>query len=199
MTDSLGRIQRGERLSAATEFKTGEHWRKPQEFRDRKWLEENYVTTGRSLQHIAEQFGVTDSAIYFWLKKHGVSRNSHARVSKRRGRFGKDNPMYGRTGILNPNWKGGLTPSRQAIYASAEWKRLTRIVRKRDQWCVRCKSAEHLEYHHIIPFRVAPLLALEVSNVCRLCVKCHRGMYGRETRYAAKLQRLIAGKEIPVR
>jgi hypothetical protein len=53
----------GERRSIATEFKPGQHWRKPQAFRDAAWLTREYVELQRSTGDIAKQFGVGDSAI----------------------------------------------------------------------------------------------------------------------------------------
>jgi transposase-like protein len=117
------------------QFKKGHHWRQAQPFRDKAWLTREYAQLGRSTGDIAAQFGVTDAAVLFWLRKHGIPRRSisQARKLKRWGAVGADNPMWNRKGELNPNWKGGVTPERQAFYASAEWKRVCRVVWKRDK------------------------------------------------------------------
>ena len=102
------------------QFLPGTNWREPQPFREKSWLEHEYVERGRSTGDIAAQFGVTDAAIIHWLKKHGIPRRSvsEARKLKRWGAVGADNPMWNRRGELNPNWKGGVTPERQAFYQS---------------------------------------------------------------------------------
>ena len=65
------------------QFLPGTHWRKEQPFRDRAWLLREYVEHGRSTGDIARQFGVTDAAVLFWLRKHGIPRRD---VSAARGR-----------------------------------------------------------------------------------------------------------------
>lgn len=61
------------------------------------------------------QFGVTEGAIFYWLSRCGIARRtvSQARSIKKWGLYGKSNPMYGRIGNANPNWRGGVTPERQ--------------------------------------------------------------------------------------
>lgn len=183
------------------QFQPGQHWRPHQAFRDADWLRHEYLVVGRSAGDIARSFGVGDTAIHFWLKRHKIPTRSvsQARRLKHWGVEGERNPMFGRRGSANPNWQGGLSPLRQAFYASHEWLRVKRQVRKRDSACLFCGDAGRFHYHHIIPFSKAPLLALFVDNVCRLCVGCHRGIQRREMRFAKRLQRIVASKEEPVR
>lgn len=198
-----GRYVKGVSYSPATQFRKGQHWRTPQAFRDRAWLTEQYVDKKRSCSDIAADFGVTDSAITFWMDRHNIPRRSVSearKCAKLPDVSGPRNPMYGRTGASNPRWRGGLTPLRQQMYTSLDWKRLKRIVFKRDGGkCVLCASADDLEYHHIIPFSKAPLLALEPDNVTLVCGGCHKKMAGKEGRWKKKLFALIAGKDKPVR
>jgi transposase-like protein len=176
-------------------FVKGQHWRKPQPFWKREWLDREYTEKRRSAGDIARQFGVTENAILFWLSKLGVPRRtmSEIRQSKRWGATGEKNPMHGRTGRLNPNWKGGLTPARQAVYASSEWKRLARDVRRRDKVCRLCESGESTEVHHIDPFSQSPLLVLDIGNVILLCAKCHRKITHREQAWKKRLFALLGG------
>jgi hypothetical protein len=180
-----GRFRKGERRSPATEFKPGEHWREPQPFWSESWLRAEYAEKGRSAGEIAREFGTTDAAILFWLRKHGIPRRSisEARARKHWGASGEDNPMWGKRGPDNPNWRGGGTPERQAFYSSSEWRKATRDVWKRDRaTCQRCaakapkRSTFHI--HHIIPFAVAETRC-EVANLVLLCGACHRWVHSR--------------------
>jgi hypothetical protein len=182
---------------ADTRFKKGQHWRPRKPYWDRGWLSAEYVGKQRSASDIAAAFGITENAILFWLAKHEIPTRSVSEVRKIKhwGSAGSANPMYGKTGSANPHWKGGYTPLRQQFYASAEWKHVCREVRRRDPECILCGGPGPYEYHHIIPFSLAPLLALYAPNVCRVCKPCHNKMKCKEMRYAKRLQNLIAGKE----
>jgi hypothetical protein len=179
--------------NAKGQFQKGEHWRSRKPYWDREWLRIEYEDKKRSAEEIAAQFKVTGSAILFWLGKHKiVCRNvSQARAIKHWGQSGEKNPMFGKRGVLNPNWNGGLTPYRQSIYARTEWKKLSRDVRKRDKDCRLCGSAEKTEIHHIDPFSQSPLLVLDIGNVILLCRKCHRKLRGKEKQWKRRLLKLI--------
>jgi len=179
MKNNDGRFKKGERRSPKTEFKPGEHWRPVQSFREKTWLEQEYVIKQRSTGEIAAEFGVTDAAVIFWLRKHGIPRRTvaQARKIKRWGASGEKNPMYGRNGDKNPNWQGGLTPERQAVYSSPEWASAVRVVWKRDnRTCQGCdKRYDHsipFHIHHIVSFQVRELQT-EPSNLVLLCIDCH--------------------------
>lgn len=169
------------------QFKKGMHWRPAQVFRQKRWLHRNYVVLGRSTGDIALQFGVKDAAILFWLKRHGIPRRSmsQARALKRWGVSGPDNPMWNRRGELNPSWRGGVTPQRQAFYASSEWRRACSFVWKRDNAkCQRCCADRRtspdlpMHIHHIVGFADADLRA-DPSNLVLLCEVCHRFVHSR--------------------
>lgn len=177
----------GERRSIATEFKPGQHWRKPQAFRDAAWLTREYVELQRSTGDIAKQFGVGDSAIQFWLKKHGITRRNvaQARAIKHWGVSGPLNPMFGKRGAEAPSWRGGHTPERQAFHGSAEWKEASLAVWRRDNGtCQRCEAvANHrpelkFDVHHIVGFEVTALRAA-IDNLVLLCRPCHRWVHSK--------------------
>jgi hypothetical protein len=174
-------------------FAKGTHWRTRKPFWDRDWMLAEYSEKKRTCGEIAAEFGVSDNAVCFWLKKHGIEARSVAetRSIKHWGAEGAKNPMHGKTGILNPNWKGGLTPARQAVYSRSEWKALAMEVRKRDKACRLCGSGVQTEIHHIDPFSQSPLLVLDIGNVILLCAKCHRKLLGKEKRWKRKLFKLI--------
>jgi len=173
---SDGRFKKGERRSPATEFKPGQHWRKPQAFREREWLQREYVEKGRSTGEIAAEFGVRDASIIFWLKRHGIPRRtvSQARALKHWGLSREANGMYGRTGPDNANWKGGITPERQAAYSSLQWADAVDTVWERDGGkCQRCGAMPKRPHiHHIIKFEVEET-RFDPANLVTLCPKCH--------------------------
>jgi 5-methylcytosine-specific restriction endonuclease McrA len=167
-------------------FVKGEHWRKPQLFRNKEWLEEHYVHRLLSAGDIAKMFSVTDSAVLFWMRKHGIKRRSvsESRKLKHWGCSGSDNPMWNRRGELNPRWLGGVTPERQAFYIGKDWKRACREVWKRDgAKCRRC--GEELgncdipgHIHHIVSFADKTLRA-DVNNLILLCEVCHHFVHSK--------------------
>lgn len=175
------------------QFKKGQHWRSSKPFWSREWLDNEYTKKGRSSADIAAQFGVRPVSILFWIKKHGIKTRSvsEARKQKHWGATGASNPMYGRRGVLNPNWKGGRTPWRQEIYAQSSWKKFARAVRKRDKSCRLCGCDEKTEIHHIDPFSEAPLLVMDMGNAILLCQPCHRKMRGKEQRWKKRLLKLL--------
>lgn len=175
-------------------FLKGTHWRPRRPYWDREWLRVEYEEKKRSAAEIGADFGVGDTAIQFWLKKHGIATRTTAEVRavKHWGSIGDSNPMFGRRGIDNPNWRGGLTPYRQQLYQRSEWRSVARKVRRRDKVCCLCQSAKETEIHHIDPFWDAPLLALEETNLILLCAECHKRMRGREKWWRKRLTALVS-------
>lgn len=184
MPDALGR------------FLKGEHWRPYQSFRDRDWLQCEYVEKGRTQADIAAQFGVTENAIWFWIKRHGIKTRSMSeiRATKHWGLRGKQNGMYDKRGVLSPNWKGGLTPARQRIYSSTKWKEFAQRVYCRDSVCRLCGGRKNREIHHIRPFAEAPLLVMDIGNVILLCRACHDKVQPKERWWRKRLYHLIGEK-----
>jgi len=182
--DRKGRIQKGERLSPATEFKKGSHWRERKPHWDKEWLVREYVTNQRSTGEIAEQINTTDGNVIYWLRKHNIPRRSikEARAVKHWGADGDKNPMFGKRGSEVPSWKGGCTPERQQFYASQEWIQASALVWKRDNYaCQRCAviaSDAKMHIHHIVSFASEELRS-ELTNLILLCVKCHRWVHSK--------------------
>jgi predicted restriction endonuclease len=165
---------------------------------DRAWLETEYTEKHRSTGDIAAEVHLTDNAVLFWLNKHGIARRSisEARAVKKWGHdlSGEHNPMHGRRGVLNPNWRGGLTPARQAIYSKSEMRQAIQDVYRRDKRCRLCDATEPLEVHHIDPFSQSPLLVMDIGNMIVLCKKCHRKIRGKEQSWKRRLFKLISQK-----
>ena len=152
---------------------------KSKPYQQEDWLRNAYVTQGKSTGDIASEFGVTEENILFFLRRYGIDRRtvSEARAIKHWGSSGERNPMYGKRGAEVPNWKGGITPERNAFYSSVEWKRVARAVRARDRWtCQRCGKGNlgrrNLHLHHLISFAVESERA-NPDNLITLCKSCH--------------------------
>jgi 5-methylcytosine-specific restriction endonuclease McrA len=169
------------------QFGKGDHWREPQAFREKEWLVANYINAQRSTGEIAAEFGTTDAAILFWLRRHEIPRRTvaQARAIKHWGQEGEDNPMWNKRGELNPRWLGGVTPERQDFYTSRAWKDACRTVWGRDKGiCQRCgiKHKEALDIpfhiHHIVSFADKDLRA-EPGNLVLLCEVCHWFVHSR--------------------
>jgi len=96
--------------------------------------------------------------------------------------FKKENgpPMKGKRGAQTTNWKGGITPERQAFYATDEWREAVKKVWTRaNAKCERCgahhntaKARGTFHIHHIESFMVRELRAV-VSNLALMCKRCH--------------------------
>jgi 5-methylcytosine-specific restriction endonuclease McrA len=88
--------------------------------------------------------------------------------------------LKGKRGADTPNWKGGVTPERNAVYGSLEWKAAIKIVWARDNAvCQRCGKHHNttsnrgtFDVHHIVSFAVVELRC-EPSNLVLLCEHCH--------------------------
>jgi hypothetical protein len=163
---------------------------------NKEWLLAEYVTKRRSSGDIATELNVTDNAVWFWLKKHGIKcrTTSEARSAKHWGSFGDKNPMCGKFGVLNPNWKGGLTPLRQRVYSTSEYRKVLLKVVSRDKKCRLCGSTEKMQVHHIQPFSQAPLFLMDYGNMIVLCAKCHQKMRGKEDLWKKLLFDILSQK-----
>lgn len=197
MRDKKGRFIKGCRFSPDTEFKKGEHWRPPKPFWNREWLQTEYIEKEKSASEIAEPFNITSGAIVYWLDKHDIqTRNEkEQRKVKKWGASGPANGMWGRFGEESPNYKGGISPERQGFYSSQEWKKVHKIVWKRDdsecQLCGASYNKENIPFHvhHIVSFAVRELRS-EESNLVLLCEKCHHWVHSRKNKNEEYIQEI---------
>lgn len=128
--------------------------------KNKDWLHEQYEVLHRSAPEIAAQCHVHTTTIIRHLERCGISRRD-ASASKI-GRF---------SGNRNPAWKGGIAKWGYA----PEWKRIARIVRKRDNYaCQECnalspKQSKYLHVHHIDGDKTNN----DLINLVTVCAKCH--------------------------
>lgn len=188
MVDSKGRIQKGEHLSQATEFKKGQHWRSKKPHWNKSVLEQDYVIEKMSASVIAEKYGVTEANILYFLRKHGIPRRTHreARMLNRVGMVGKDNPMFGKREHLSGRWKGGKSPDRQKWYGRVEWREVRRQVEERDKGvCQICgfgkKGKRSIFIHHILSWKDYPAFRFTLTNLVTVCRKCHTLSHAKHT------------------
>lgn len=76
------------------------------------------------------------------------------------------------------NWRGGITPERQKLFSSKEYKQWRASVFERDNYtCVMCgdESGGNLEADHVFPFAMFPKHRFDTDNGRTLCTKCHKG------------------------
>ena len=191
MRNKKGQFIKGQRASRKTEFKKGQHWRKRKPFWDKEWLRYEYEERQQPVEEIAKQFNVTENAIYFWIKKHGIKTRSMSEIrrDKHWGSKGSANRMYGKRGSQNPNWKGGITAERQAFYQTPDWAKAVKAVWRRDKGiCQRCGlKAEGLyrgvrfHIHHVAPFEIREKRA-DKNNLVLLCISCHRWVHSKKNK-----------------
>lgn len=84
--------------------------------------------------------------------------------------------LKNKMGVLNPAWKGGITPIHAKIRNSTKYADWRIAVFQRDNYtCQECGSkGVYLNADHIKPFAYYPELRLAIDNGRTLCVPCHR-------------------------
>jgi hypothetical protein len=178
----------------------------------KEWLAEHYIDKKMDCVQIGKLVNRDPKSVWNWLKDFGIPtrpRGDAARLPKGRpagfthsqetkdkiraiaiadGRVPYDPKvgpyMRGKSGKDHPQWKGGITPERQAVYSSPEWVEAVKAVWKRaDAKCERCGKHHNttetrgtFHIHHIVSFAVRELRT-EVSNLILLCKKCHRWVH----------------------
>jgi len=99
-----------------------------------------------------------------------------------------DHVLKGRKGKDHPSWKGGVTPLRNAFYASDEWRAACVVVWQRDDAiCQNCgldhrtidRRVRRFHVHHINSFAAFADLRADPENLVLLCDVCHRWVHSR--------------------
>lgn len=158
----------------------------------RKWLITAGIEIRKRGNNPAVQFKKGERSAFAGRKLSSEARAKIGAATRARPNFGfMQNGVHYLSGAppeANPNWKGGLTPERQAFYRSPEWKLACRIVWHRaDGCCERCsadyreadRSTTRFHVHHIISFQVREFRAAP-SNLALLCPACHFFVHGKQ-------------------
>lgn len=150
-----------------------------------EWLRREYAENQRSAANIAQECGVTENNVFFFLKKFGIPRRDMTTIRgmKHWGAEGEDNPMYGKRGPENPHYIDGSSPERQRTYARFEWKELLRSIYARDNYrCARCgdNGRNGFHAHHLKPWAGNPALRSDPDNLITLCPTCHRWVHSKK-------------------
>jgi len=109
-----------------------------------------------------------------------MSRASTGRPSFWKGKKWSKESIEKRTklqsGCYHYNWKGGITPERNKIRNSLEYRMWRESVFRRDNWtCIWCgQRGGKLNADHIKPFYLYPELRFSIDNGRTLCVACHK-------------------------
>ncbi len=183
----------------------------------REWLEDKYINKGLDTSQIGILVNRNPKSVWNWLKDFGIQTRGRGYASEKYafkkgenwwlgkthppefseklrqirlkdGHFPKqDNGLPYWTNKRSNNWQGGITPERQKLYDSDEWKELVIEVWKRDNGiCQRCGldnrivNREIIKFaiHHIITFRHKEF-RLVLDNLILLCLACHRFVHSK--------------------
>ena len=79
------------------------------------FLQEEYIKSKKSSVDIAKKINCSSTTIQKYLNEYNIPTRtpSNAQLDKSKG---KNNPMYGRTGKHNPNWKSNKAKERQKCH-----------------------------------------------------------------------------------
>lgn len=175
-------------------------------YRDKAWLEREYVDNQKGIYEMGKMANCDPKTVWKWLKRYNIptrprghNRDKNLWNGRPKGykhtpetieKIRQDTIKKGKVPYLkngkhwlsnanpedNPNWKGGITPERQAFYHSDEWKEADKQVRQRDKVCQNCqekRGSRKLHIHHVAGFYDYPELRCKLSNLVLLCHKCH--------------------------
>jgi hypothetical protein len=112
-----------------------------------------------------------------WNKGKHIKCNNALEVWRLNGgvhpHLGKKRPEI--TGENNNMWKGGITPERNKIRSSPEYRIWKYAVFAKDNFtCQDCnKRGGNLNAHHVKRFAVHPELRFAIDNGVTLCTSCH--------------------------
>ncbi|MGI0068107.1 MAG: HNH endonuclease [Thermoplasmata archaeon] len=122
----------------------------------------------------------------FFGRKHTVRTRAllSVKATGRPGMVGSANGMFGVHGPAHPSWKGGITPERQRLYHTPEWRFVAHTVYRRDYMrCRRCgrdlRTGPKPHIHHVVSFARTGV-RLDPANLVLLCRECHWWVHSKQ-------------------
>lgn len=146
----------------------------------------------KSLAQIAKEYGVGETTVWAFVKKHGIKfgDDGNGKTRKRPPRTEDHirklaNSHKGQSGERAGNWKGGLAIQNWKLRQSTEyrdWKRAA--LELRGNKCQECGSSQghvceccghkvNLHVHHVESFAKCVERRFDPTNSEVLCSKCH--------------------------
>ncbi|MEX2182455.1 MAG: FAD-dependent thymidylate synthase [Gemmatimonadaceae bacterium] len=176
-------------------------------YRDRAWLEEQYVARAFSQESIAQMAGVSAHTVRAWIRKHGLQKPPGSWSRGRRPWNAGIRYVAGwrhlsvtkallaaaKRGENNPQWRGGIT--RHAVQLRQATNSLRAEVFARDAHACRLCGVRggRLTLHHILPLWSRPDLAADAANLATVCSRCHSGrVNGHELEFVERLGRSLS-------
>lgn len=150
-----------------------------------------YKIPRRTRGHLYKQNLVLDGSAFKGKAHSECTKKKLSEIAKADGRvpWGKNNrhPLKGCNPENHPNYKGGLTPERQAVYSSQEWIEAVKFVWQRDNAICQSCGKDHrkeenrgtFHVHHIVSFQVRELRT-DPSNLVLLCKDCHKFVHSKK-------------------
>lgn len=155
-----------------------------------EWLRDDGVALRPRGHDERHRFKKGQQSTFIGRRHSEETKKKLSDIAKAQGRVPYDpsvgSYMKGRKGKDTPNWKGGVTPERQACYSSVEWKEAVKAVWKRaDAKCERCGMHHNsaptrgtFHIHHIVGFADSSKRCM-VANLALLCSKCHKFVHSK--------------------
>lgn len=147
------------------------------------WLRDYGIPTRPRGSHVAVHFKKGQVSAFKGKHHTQATKDLIRRIAIEQGRVPYDPAVgpycKGKKGPETTNWKGGVTPERQSLYSSPQWKRAVRVVWKRaDAKCERCghdfrTHARKHAIHHVFPFAEYERLRSNPDALVLLCRDCH--------------------------
>jgi hypothetical protein len=151
-------------------------------YRDKNWLQREYVDLKKSMRTIAIECGRGETAIHKWLHRFDIpirSRTEAMRGLKKSEEHKKKLSDWAktRTGDKNPCWRGGRVKEKARI-RHCGWRERRKLTLERDNHeCQDCGIDLNLHVHHIKPVKDYPELINSIDNCITLCADCHRRLH----------------------
>lgn len=156
-------------------------------YKDKAWLEEQYIRNNLEQATIGALAGVSKHTVRTWIRKFQLQKPAGSWTAGRKpwnaGLRYANGPTHSeaakaifrqnKLGAKNPNWRGGVTKQRQQIAKECH-KFRAEVYAADDYACRLCRQkGGKLALHHILPVWYRPDLATQKANLATVCAECH--------------------------